>query len=68
MNLIDRQGSTPLKSADSPPDASAFDMISPRSGKDSTISIRSELGDVESPERFENVDNLIRVCCDNFIS
>ncbi|KAL3879347.1 hypothetical protein ACJMK2_031645 [Sinanodonta woodiana] len=57
VNLIDRQSSTPLKSADSPPDASAFDMISPRSGKDSTISIRSELGDVESPERFENVDN-----------
>ncbi|KAK3577050.1 hypothetical protein CHS0354_003132 [Potamilus streckersoni] len=57
VNLIDRQNSTPLKSADSPPDASAFDMISPRSGKDSTISIRSELGDLESPERYENVDN-----------
>lgn len=46
-------GSTPLRSAGSPPDASTFDMVSPRS-KDSNVSIKSELSDLDSPDINSN--------------
>lgn len=45
---------TPLGSTNSPPDASAFDMMSPRSGKDSNISIKSELSELDTPDINSN--------------
>ena len=54
VNMISMTGSTPLKSTGSPPDASAFDLMSPRSGKDSNISLKSELSDLESPDINSN--------------
>ncbi|XP_053399038.1 C-Jun-amino-terminal kinase-interacting protein 4-like isoform X18 [Mercenaria mercenaria] len=45
---------TPLSSTNSPPDASAFDMMSPRSGKDSNVSIRSELSESDTPDINSN--------------
>jgi len=49
-------GNGPLRSTGSPPDASAFDAMSPRSGKDSNVSLRSELSDVDSPDINSNTD------------
>lgn len=46
-------GSTHLRSAGSPPDASTFDIMSPHS-KDSNVSIKSELSDLESPDINSN--------------
>lgn len=52
VNLMGRSGH--LNSSGSPPDASSFDMMSPRSGKDSNVSIKSELSDLESPDINSN--------------
>ena len=49
----DLTGSISQRSAGSPPDASTFDMLSPRS-KDSNVSIKSELSDLESPDINSN--------------
>ena len=55
VNMVNLMGgSTHLKSSGSPPDASSFDMMSPRSGKDSNVSIKSELSDLESPDVNSN--------------
>ena len=60
VNLM--SGSGHFKSSGSPPDANSFDMMSPRSGKDSNVSIRSEMSDsVESPDINSNRGRKVRV-------
>lgn len=52
---------TPLGSTNSPPDASAFDMMSPRSGKDSNTSIKSELSELDTPDINSNTGRRVHV-------
>ena len=52
--MVNLMGSSHMKSSGSPPDASSFDMMSPRSGKDSNVSLKSELSDLESPDINSN--------------
>ncbi|XP_071087270.1 C-Jun-amino-terminal kinase-interacting protein 4-like isoform X4 [Haliotis cracherodii] len=45
--FVQGSGETPIKSDSSP---MSFDLMSPQSGRDSNVSIKSELSDLESPE------------------
>ncbi|XP_067663469.1 C-Jun-amino-terminal kinase-interacting protein 4-like isoform X5 [Haliotis asinina] len=45
--FVQGSGETPIKSDSSP---MSFDLTSPQSGRDSNVSIKSELSDLESPE------------------
>ncbi|KAJ8297541.1 hypothetical protein KUTeg_024072 [Tegillarca granosa] len=48
--FVQGSGSTPVKTGSSPPSTNSFDMMSPRSGVDSNISLKSELSDLDSPD------------------
>ncbi|KAL4230890.1 MAP-kinase scaffold [Mactra antiquata] len=52
---------TPLGSTNSPPDASDFDMMSPRSGKDNNTSLKSELGELDTPDINSNTGRQVHV-------
>ncbi|KAL5011618.1 hypothetical protein ScPMuIL_010169 [Solemya velum] len=53
------------RSVNSPPSGGSFDLMSPRSGKDSNVSIRSELSDLESPDVNKFEDKRKTIILDN---
>lgn len=48
--VITGQNLTPLRSSGTPPSLHSLDIMSPRTPADSNISLKSELGDLESPD------------------
>lgn len=58
-------GQSMTRSVNSPPSGGSFDLMSPRSGKDSNVSIRSELSDLESPDVNKFEDKRKTIILDN---
>ncbi|XP_060073347.1 C-Jun-amino-terminal kinase-interacting protein 4-like isoform X5 [Ylistrum balloti] len=48
--VITGQNLTPLRSSGTPPSLNSLDIMSPRTPADSNISLKSELGDLDSPD------------------
>ncbi|XP_069129941.1 C-Jun-amino-terminal kinase-interacting protein 4-like isoform X19 [Argopecten irradians] len=48
--VITGQNMTPLRSSGTPPSLNSLDIMSPRTPADSNISLKSELGDLDSPD------------------